>query len=88
MKIAGRNDIFSSLSIIKAAEDRSLTRYEKSLNFTTFAKLAFLTPCDQAFNPPFSGGKIIELAKFCLMNKRFEPNLSFFNKAVIVSHCV
>ena len=31
--------------------------------------LAFLTPCDQAFNPPFLGGKIIELAKFCLKNK-------------------
>ena len=34
------------------------------------------------------GGKIIELAKFCFMNKRFEPNLSFFSKPVIVSHCV
>ena len=51
-------------------------------------KLAFLTPCDQAFNPPFLGGKIIELAKFCFQNKRFEPSLSFFSKQVIVSHCV
>ena len=34
-------------------------------------KLAFLTPCDQAFNPPFLGGKIIQLAKFCFKNKRF-----------------
>ena len=42
--------------------------------------------CDQAFNPPFLGGKIIELAKFCFMNKRFETNLSFFSKLVIVSH--
>ena len=50
--------------------------------------LAFLTPCDQAFNPPFLGGKIIELAKFCFKNKRFEPSLSFFSKQVIVSHCV
>ena len=32
-------------------------------------QLAFLTPCDQAFNPPFLGGKIIELAKFCFKNK-------------------
>ena len=31
-------------------------------------QLAFLTQCDQDFNPPFLGGKIIELAKFCLMN--------------------
>ena len=52
------------------------------------AQLAFLTPCDQAFNPPFLGGKIIELAKFCFKNKRFEPSLSFFSKQVIVSHCV
>ena len=50
--------------------------------------LAFLTPCDQAFNPPFLGGKIIELGKFCFKNKRFEPSLSFFSKQVIVSHCV
>ena len=48
--------------------------------------LAFPTLCDQAFNPPFLGGKIIELAKFCFMNKRFETNLSFFSKLVIVSH--
>ena len=51
-------------------------------------QLAFLTPCDQAFNPPFLGGKIIELAKFCFKNKSFEPSLSFFSKQVIVSHCV
>ena len=54
----------------------------------TQSELAFLTPCDQAFNPPFLGGKIIELAKFCFKNKRFGPNLSFFSKQVIVSHCV
>ena len=53
-----------------------------------YTQLAFLTPCDQAFNPPFLGGKIIELAKFCFKNKRFEPSLSFFSKQVIVSHCV
>ena len=53
-----------------------------------FEQLAFLTACDQAFNPPFLGGKIIELAKFCFKNKRFEPSLSFFSKQVIVSHCV
>ena len=51
-------------------------------------ELAFLTPCDQAFNSPFLDGKIIELAKFCFKNKRFEPSLSFFSKQVIVSHCV
>ena len=55
---------------------------------TSWNKLAFLTPCDQAFNPPFLGGKIIQLAKFCFKNKRFEPSLSFFSKQVIVSHCV
>ena len=47
-----------------------------------------VTLCDQAFNPPCLGGKIIELAKFCFMNKRFETNLSFFSKPMIVSHCV
>ena len=51
-------------------------------------QLAFLTLCDQAFNPPFLGGKIIELAKFCFSNKRFETKLSFFSKPVIGSHCV
>ena len=51
-------------------------------------QLAFLTPCNQAFNPPFLGGEFIELAKFCFINKRFETNLSFFSKQVIVSHCV
>ena len=51
-------------------------------------QLAFLTPCDQAFNPPFLGGKIIELAKLCFKNKRFEPRLSFFSKPMIVSHGV
>ena len=54
----------------------------------TCDELTFLTPCDQAFNPPFLGGKIIELAKFCFKNKRFEPSLSFFSKPVIESHCV
>ena len=54
----------------------------------TCLQLAFLTPCNQAFNPPFLGGKIIELAKFCFKNKSFEPSLSFFSKQVIVSHCV
>ena len=53
-----------------------------------WAVLAFLTLCDQAFNPPFLAGKIIELAKFCFSNKRFETNISFFSKPVIVSHCV
>ena len=52
-------------------------------------QLAFLTPCDQAFNAPFLGGKIIELAKFCFKNKRFEPSLSFFSKQMIcLSLCV
>ena len=51
-------------------------------------KIAFLTLCDQAFNPPFFGGKIILLAKFCFMNKRFETNLSFFSEPVIVFHRV
>ena len=56
--------------------------------YNVLMQLAFLTACDQAFNPPFLGGKIIELAKFCFKNKRFEPSLSFFGKQVIVSHCV
>ena len=60
----------------------------KILILTRRDQLAFLTPCDQALNPPFLGGKIIELAKFCFKNKRFEPSLSFFCKQVIVSHCV
>ena len=41
----------------------------------SLGQLAFLTLCNQAFNPPFLGGKIIELAKFCFMNKRFETKL-------------
>ena len=69
-----------------------LFAYPIKLNISTrnilYNQLAFLTPCDQAFNPPFLGGKIIELAKFCFKNKRFEPSLSFFSKQVIVSHCV
>ena len=56
--------------------------------YVIYNNLAFLTLCEQAFNPSFSGGKIIELAKFCFLNKRFETNLSFFNKLVIVFHCV
>ena len=51
----------------------------------TGEQLAFLTLCDQAFNPPFLGDKIIELVKICFKNKRFEPCLSFFSKPVIVS---
>ena len=51
-------------------------------------QLALLTLCDQAFNTPFLGGKINELAKFCFLNERFETNLSLFSKPVIVSHCV
>ena len=47
-----------------------------------------VTPCGQAFNPPFLGGKLIELAKFCFKNKRFETSWSFFSKPMIVSHCV
>ena len=33
-------------------------------------QLAFLTLCDLALNPPFLGGKIIELGKFCFIKKR------------------
>ena len=62
--------------------------YQTITIFATKCELAFLTLCDQAFHPPFLGGKIIELAKFCFKNKRFEPSLSFFSKPVIVSHCV
>ena len=65
---------------------RKKTTYDYNSN--TWDKLAFLTLCDQAFNPPFLGGEIIELAKFCFMNKISETNLSFFSKPVIVSHCV
>ncbi len=42
--------------------------------------LAFLTLCDLALNPPFLGGKMIELGKFCFIKTRFEPNLSCFSK--------
>ena len=68
-------------------DERCRVRYTRILYFV-IDELAFLTPCDQAFNPPFLGGKIIELAEFCFKNKRFEPSLSFFGKQVIVSHCV
>ena len=60
----------------------------KLIAFWWEKQLAFLTLCDQAFNPPFLGGKINELAKFCFLNERFETNLSFFSKPVIVCHCV
>ncbi len=43
-------------------------------------KLAFLTLCDLALNPPFLGGKMIELGKFCFIKTKFEPNLSCFSK--------
>ena len=47
-------------------------------------ELAFLTLCDLALNPPFLGGKMIELGKFCLefcfIKTKFEPNLSCFSK--------
>ena len=62
--------------------------FKLNLHLRKKSKLAFLTPCDQAFNPPILGGKIIELAKFCFMNKRFETNLPFFSKPMIVSHGV
>ena len=52
--------------------------YVTGRNHDLLHQLAFLTLCDQAFNPPILGGKIIELAKFCFMNKRLETNLSFF----------
>ena len=69
----------------------------KSFNFNTnpaavkvcFTKLAFLTLCDQAFNPPFLLWQNYGITQILfLMNKRFEPNLSFFSKPMIVSHCV
>ena len=44
------------------------------------AQLAFLTLCDLALNPPFLGGKMIELGKFCFIKTKFEPNLSCFSK--------
>ena len=50
-------------------------------------KSAFLTLCHH-LQSAILGGKINELAKFCFLNKRFETNLSFFSKPVIVSHCV
>ena len=68
--------------------DNSYLDTDNSVYQKNLIQLAFLTPCDQAFNPPFLGGKIIELAKFCFKNKRFEPSLLFFSKQVIVSHCV
>ena len=43
-------------------------------------ELAFLTLCDLALNPPFLGGKMIQLGKFCFIKTKFEPNLSCFSK--------
>ncbi len=43
-------------------------------------QLAFLTLCDLALNPPFLGGKMIELGKFCFIKTKCEPNLSCFSK--------
>ncbi len=43
-------------------------------------RFAFFTLCDQALNPPFLGGKMIELGKFCFIKTKFEPNLSCFSK--------
>ncbi len=43
-------------------------------------ELAFLTLCDLALNPPFLGGKMIELGKFCFFKTKFEPNLPCFSK--------
>ena len=49
-------------------------------SFNNLVQLAFLTLCDQALNPPFLGGKMIELGKFCFIKTKFEPNLSCFSK--------
>ena len=49
--------------------------------------LAFLTLCDLALNPPFLGGKIIKLGKFCFIKTKFEPNLLCFSKRLSLTMC-
>ena len=51
-------------------------------------QLALLTLCDQALNPPFLGGKIIELGKFCFIKKKIERSFSFFIKPACVANSV
>ncbi len=46
-------------------------------------ELAFLTLCDLALNPPFLGGKMIELGKFCFIKTKFEQNLSCFSTFIV-----
>ena len=53
--------IHLNLTIITCCHDLMKRKSSKIL----ISKLVFLMLCDQAFNLPFLGGKIIELAKFC-----------------------
>ena len=53
-----------------------------------FVELAFLTLCDQALNPPFLGGKIIEFGKFCFIKKKNERNFSFLIEPVSVANSI
>ena len=78
----------AKLNEVDIRDESNTEEFTNGMYQVLCSELAFLTPCDQAFNAPFLGGKIIELAKFCFKNKRFEPSLSFFSKQVIVSHCV
>ena len=76
------------IQLIDQFEKKSVRQNMNIYGYTHPSQLAFLTLCDQAFNLPFLSGKVIELAKFCFMNKQFDTNLLFFSEPVIVSHCV
>ena len=57
----------------------SATKFSLQI-YMELTELAFLTLCDLALNPPFLGGKMIELGKFCFIKTKCEPNLSCFSK--------
>ena len=66
---------------MKVSDKHVCQTYGERHNKITVYQLAFLTLCDLAlFNPPFLGGKMIELGKFCFIKTKFEPNLSCFSK--------
>ncbi len=39
------------------------------MTYVILIQLAFLTLCDLALNPPFLGGKMIEIGKFCFIKR-------------------
>ena len=50
-------------------------------------RLALLTLCDQALNPPFLAAKLLNEAIFFIQTK-FEPCLLYFNKPVTFANSV